>query len=822
MKSWASVRIAISLLVLAAAVADEPSNVLTVCASGCAFRSVQAAVDRARPGDVVELKAGERFVENVVIGLGKSRITLRTSRAKQLPGEGYRIRPAEDAAFLATLVAPGTEPALRIGGEGNVVVQNGVDVASGRLRFEYMPPNLSVGEGLAVSCINQLPAPLVKGRQYWVRDWDASARSGRLAETKGGPAIRLTDTGKAGDANYYQRPACAWWDQPRDISVVGLRMESTAGKPIYNLAQVGSNSESDPVRMGPSQIRFEHMVLTGHPDDLMGPLTCLALFGGHQISVSDSWIGHCKRQDGYESKGVAIQNVSGAKITNNYISAASINLLTAGVDSASGDVNRDLVITGNFFEKQGYMMYKEGVGTPTGACYYGGGNGAYYRRTDVTPNTSANGASYTCQPNGTWALAPQAVYRNKTYLTKNLMELKDCENCLIQGNMMRGSYAGPDGGQGWCFGISVTIGLGGGGGHHRAHNVTFRDNHADYCFSGIVVSNSAYNETFRQVPLRHVVVENNLLTNFGWFPAMSQFPQEDAVNRYGLHQSGGGQDISIVNNTIRGRKEGSFVGVGMHTGSYKPDRMSNYQLANNLFHYRKYALFLDARGSNCSPEGLGSLIDYQGAKRVRNNVFYAGELDQTFLEDRDCTASVASKNFTMADDKAVGFVSDTDSRLKDTSPFSAANSKAKALSDDSSSLGADVDLIEQYTIPALKGVPPAPVLIGLEVKVAARQAELSYRRPENVAACQVSVYSGPRLPKALVPDTASAANQEDGRASSTVQGRDVRFLAGAVTPLVPGRPYGYQIQCGQARIIGRFETLAEGTLQVPGPVAKPR
>ena len=131
-------------------------------------------------------------------------------------------------------------------------------------------------------------------------------------------------------------------EQPRDITIQGIRIEASRTKITRNLVQVAHNAEADPIQMGPANINFEHSVITGSQTD-EGPLFCLAIFGGYQMSVTDSWIGHCKQTAGNESKGIAIQNVVGAVIRNNYISAASINFLTGGSDAASGKVSQDLI-----------------------------------------------------------------------------------------------------------------------------------------------------------------------------------------------------------------------------------------------------------------------------------------------------------------------------------------------------------------------------------------------------------------------------------------------------------------------------------------------
>jgi hypothetical protein len=69
-----------------------------VCASGCTYAELQSAIDAARPGDTILLRAGETFVGNVILPVKPSSslwITIRSDAAdSQLPGETVRLIPA--------------------------------------------------------------------------------------------------------------------------------------------------------------------------------------------------------------------------------------------------------------------------------------------------------------------------------------------------------------------------------------------------------------------------------------------------------------------------------------------------------------------------------------------------------------------------------------------------------------------------------------------------------------------------------------------------------------------------------------------------------
>jgi hypothetical protein len=76
--------------------------------------NLQAAIDQAAPGDVIELAGGAVFTGNFVLPQkgGTSYITIRTAPSDGLPKADQRIGP-EHAALLARIQSPNGSPALR-------------------------------------------------------------------------------------------------------------------------------------------------------------------------------------------------------------------------------------------------------------------------------------------------------------------------------------------------------------------------------------------------------------------------------------------------------------------------------------------------------------------------------------------------------------------------------------------------------------------------------------------------------------------------------------------------------------------------------------
>jgi hypothetical protein len=97
------------LLSLALALGSAgPGSLITVAAGG----DLQAAIDRARPGDTIELEAGATYTGHFVLPSksGDAVTTIRTARADAVVGPG-RISPRH-ADALAKLKTPDNEPAL--------------------------------------------------------------------------------------------------------------------------------------------------------------------------------------------------------------------------------------------------------------------------------------------------------------------------------------------------------------------------------------------------------------------------------------------------------------------------------------------------------------------------------------------------------------------------------------------------------------------------------------------------------------------------------------------------------------------------------------
>lgn len=721
---------------------------LNVCPSVCTYSTIQSAINASANDDIIEIRPG-LYTEDLTIQGAKSGLTIRSSEWRSLPPGGKRIDPTN--SHLVIVRSTGTSSVLGIGTGENVIAENGINTSTDTITFEtsYGMANdkgltCSVGIGL------DMPGGVEHAIKYYIRDFNGGAKTAKLSATSGGSAIDITSVGTANLSHYYSRPRCTVWDQPSNISIRGLRFEAPSSGTFSWAVFVGTNQQPA-LAMGPNNVSFDHVVVSSPIANTQGAQFCLIIAAGSGHRIQDSYIEGCKAL-GVESKGIWIHNASDVLVKNNYIEAGSINLLVAGGDSAIRDVARNITITGNVFEKPGYMMYKQGSGAPTGECYYGGGSGAFYRRTSPDPNTCANGACYTCQQDETWALDTTAVYRDDDYLNKNLLELKDCDGCLVEGNLFRGSYVGPDAGQGGCLSGVAGFGAGFGGPYHRLWNTHFLNNWCDQTYGGLAIANGSGGggSGFSQIPIKNVSVKNMLVSNIGRHPALSQWASKNDVYRISFGTSGGAENVAWENITVRPNLTtgGLRKGIMFGPGGWTTQQITGFSAKNNIVGWDNesgtsvdmdYAI---ATVGGCTDAGLGIwVVPINTEKKLHHMVFFGGSSTSQLIAHSTCTSTFAGSNQWIANDAAMGFISATNHRLASSSSYIAAGENGTVP-------GVDVD--ELMTAIPLDGKLPE---LALRLKTKRSGSTVTAVFDDSTSACNVELFSSANLRKANADGT---------------------------------------------------------------------
>ncbi len=698
-------------LILFLASLPLPAATLTVCASGCTATTLSGALAVATSGDRIEIEPG--YDAQPISYMGTLDQIEITSKGWRRPSS-YRVQPS-DASAMGKIACTTADSCIQLGTPESVIEQNGVDTSTDTMTM-MAGVHFAMANDRPIQCWggnatngSGLMAPITWGTVYYIRNWNAGARTFQLAASPGGPAIDITSTGNAAAAILWERPRCTVRWHPTRWYIHGLHLQANLNSNTFFMLNVGRNV--NPTLDTLYGMRIEQNLIEGHVDSSTGgPTFGVAIQAGHSHIVRGNYIRAIQKTQNAESKGVHVINAKQVLVENNYIEGASIGLLTGGSDAAAhGGPDApahvsDITIRGNSIVKPGYMLYKEGVGAPTGECYYGAGSGAFYRDTAPSPNTCPNGACYKCQANNTWAQDFAATYRNEDFLTKNLLELKDCDGCTVEGNYMEGSFMGLDGGQG--MGLLVSIGAGDGFGDPATkvgRRIKIQNNWLNQIYRGIFIAsscNSCGATPFPQFPLQEVEVKNNLLTNVGRYPALSE--HNSIIQRRCIVPYSGADGMLIENNTCRIAAAGAAVesGIFISDGAYAPsEEIRNLWIRNNITSIPASApgFWMDfgiagLSTAGCVPGGMQVFVNpLDTTKRIANNIFVGNAGDQgDFIGNAGCLATISAVNQWAANEAALGYVSATNHRLGPGSSYLTAGTGSTVP-------GADIDLIDSAT-----------------------------------------------------------------------------------------------------------------------------
>ena len=213
-------------------------------------------------------------------------------------------------------------------------------------------------------------------------------------------------------------PALATADFSAQWYLVGIEFGISPGVFVYNLILLGSWLVPTAEQLA-TGIVLDRLYVHGNADH-DGPRRCICL-NSRDTTVINSYVSECKDENG-ESQAIAGWNGPGPfKIDNNYLEAASINLMFGGsTPSVLGTIPSDIQITHNRF----YKPSKWNLHDPS--------------------------------------------YAGKLYLVKNHLEFKNAQRVLIDGNVFENT---------WWQGQGSSLVLNGVGGPATViENITYTNN----------------------------------------------------------------------------------------------------------------------------------------------------------------------------------------------------------------------------------------------------------------------------------------------------------------------------------------------------------
>jgi hypothetical protein len=538
---------------------------LTVCASGCAYSDFQQALNASQPGDTILLRAGETFVGQFVLpaksGSNTTPILIRSDAPDSaLPADGARLVP------------PG---------------YTGANVALNRL----------------------------------------ARLKGIGGQWKTTPVL----TTAPGAHNY----------RLQFLDVDGVAQEGWG-----TLVELGNNTSAQTtLDTVPYGIVFDRVYVHGHA--MKGQKRCIAL-NGASLDVVNSFVSACAAVE-IDAQAIAGFNGPGPfKISNNYLEASTENILFGGADPQIANlVPSDIEITRNFFTKPvswrnpvlappsrpAMTTLASGGSLPSGTNYFTvvavmkteGDEAVSAQSAEASVVVPSNGSKVTLTWSGVAGADFYRVYRGtsaggesrymqstpgmtsivytgsaetvatpratgKIWNVKNLLELKNAQRVLIDGNIFEHSWAASQKGYAILFTPRNQYGN---APWAVVRDITLTNNVIRHVAGGIDILGTDYEHPSQRTT--SILIRNNLV-----FDVSSAWGSE-----HFLLITGAPIGVTVDHNTVHQEKL-----IVLADGS----PISNFTLTNNVAPHNQYGIFGSGAGY-----GNSALAAYFPNAIVRRN-----------------------------------------------------------------------------------------------------------------------------------------------------------------------------------------------------------
>src|SRR5579871_1198813 len=610
---WGAALVSASIVALASSASAATINVP-------AGSDLQAAINAAQAGDVITLAPGASFVGNFVLpnkGVLTDYITIRSAAPDtSLPGPGVRITPAS-AALLPKISSPNSVSALRTTAGANHYKLMFLEFQA---NYKGYGDIIELGQGDSTQTqLSQVPYALVVDRVYVHGD--------PIMGQKRGIALHSSDTMIV---NSYIA----------DCKAVGQEAQAIGG---FN---------------GPGNYDIENNYLEGSTQSLLlggsdpmipNLVTTNVTFRGNYLSKPVAWRGAIIATPA----NVAATTVAGAGTldvgTYSYKVAARVpaGQTTEANSTPSTEVSATVAVAG-----AGVTISWTPVVGAVDYIVYGrtaGSENVYW--TTTNPYFTDNGAA---GRSGTPASAT-------LWYVKNLFELKNAQDVLVEGNVMENLWVAAQPGYSVLF---TPRNQGGTAPWVVVQRITFQHNLVRHV-SGVVNILGTDNLAPSQ-QTNHIVVRDNVFddVNTSWGSGARPFQIGD-----------GADSVTIDHNTVISNDSSIVWLYGTPS--------TNVAYTNNMSAHNTYGIM----GSNSS-SGTTSINAYLPGSVVADNVLAGGAASRY----------PAGNDFPSVSDWQGGFVNYAggDYHLLATSPYKNAGT-------DGLDLGANLDTVNGYAGTAMSG-----------------------------------------------------------------------------------------------------------------------
>ena len=588
----------------------------------------QAALNAASPGDTITLQTGATLRGNFVLPKkkGSNWITIRTASLDQLPPENTRVSQ-DHAAAMARLESPNVEPVVRTERGAHHYRFIGIEFT--------IAPNVMLNYGLVrlgdgnETSASQLPHDLVFDRCYIHGHATSDVSRGIALNSASTDVVnsRISEIHGIG----FDTQAIAGWNGPGPFKIINNYLEAAGENVLFG----GADPKIPQLVPSDIEFRYNHCAkpVSWKQGILEKPASVVAnaAMSSGALSAGATYYYRIAAQGRAGYSSTATSAASGEITTTLSSSGTAVSLAWSPVVGATE-----------------YRVFRTMDGPNASSRQW-----TYYKTTSAsfTDTGDSESARTDSSPQNTGTL----------WSVKNLFELKNARNVIIEGNLFENNWVEAQSG----FAIQLTVRNQDGGANWSViEDVIFADNIVRHAAGGMNLLGRDYNYPSQQ--MQRVSIVGNLFYDVGG-------------NRWGDN----GRFLQITE-TVDVRVDQNTVMQTSNLISAYGVPNQRFVFTNNIAPHNDYGIF--GAGSSA---GNQTIDQYFPGTKLKKNVIVGAQASR-----------YPKKNFYPAALDDVGFMDrgNGNFKLADWSPYKNAGTKSK-------DIGVDYSKIEQVARRAVEGRP---------------------------------------------------------------------------------------------------------------------